>query len=113
MVEGSGVEPLPGDGRPIRAGEFVLDYPSETGVPPRVPAPDVLGRNGTYVVPGGGRPQDPSTHLSARYGPAVQALTTRVVDGARDVAAAETDAAVPTGRSALAVTAMRRRRVCA
>ncbi|MFC9926430.1 hypothetical protein [Streptomyces sp. NPDC127190] len=50
VVEGSGAEPLPGDGRPIRAGEFVLGYPSETGVPLPVPAPDVLGRNGTYVV---------------------------------------------------------------
>ncbi|MFD0370162.1 hypothetical protein [Streptomyces sp. NPDC127114] len=50
VVEGSGAEPLPGDGRPIKAGEFVLGHPSETGVPLSVPAPDVLGRNGTYVV---------------------------------------------------------------
>ncbi|MEV8441689.1 peroxidase [Actinosynnema sp. NPDC051121] len=50
VVEGSGAEPLPGDGRPIRAGEFVLGYPSETGHPLAAPAPDVLGRNGTYVV---------------------------------------------------------------
>ncbi|NUT93065.1 MAG: peroxidase [Saccharothrix sp.] len=50
VVEGSGAEPLPGDGRPIKAGEFVLGYPSETGRPLAMPAPDVLGRNGTYVV---------------------------------------------------------------
>jgi Dyp-type peroxidase family len=50
VVEGSGAEPLPGDGRPIKAGEFVLGYPSETGHPLPMPAPDVLGRNGTYVV---------------------------------------------------------------
>ncbi|MFI6438017.1 Dyp-type peroxidase [Streptomyces sp. NPDC050759] len=50
VVEGSGAEPLPGDGRPIKAGEFVLGHPSETGLPLPVPAPDVLGRNGTYVV---------------------------------------------------------------
>jgi Dyp-type peroxidase family len=50
VVEGSGAEPLPGDGRPIKAGEFVLGYPSETGAPLPVPAPDILGRNGTYVV---------------------------------------------------------------
>jgi Dyp-type peroxidase family len=50
VVEGSGAEPLPGDGRPIRAGEFVMGHPSETGHPLPMPAPDVLGRNGTYVV---------------------------------------------------------------
>ncbi|MBT2493713.1 peroxidase [Streptomyces sp. ISL-96] len=50
VVEGSGAEPLPGDGRPIKAGEFVLGYASETGLPLPVPAPDALGRNGTYVV---------------------------------------------------------------
>ena len=50
VVEGSGAEPLPGDGRPIKSGEFVLGYPSETGHPLPMPAPDVLGRNGTYVV---------------------------------------------------------------
>jgi Dyp-type peroxidase family len=48
-VEGSGVEPLPGQGPPIKAGEFVLGYPGETGVPLAMPQPDVLGRNGTYV----------------------------------------------------------------
>ncbi|WP_225884941.1 Dyp-type peroxidase [Streptomyces sp. fd1-xmd] len=50
VIEGSGAEPLPGEGRPIKAGEFLLGYPSETGVPLPVPASDVLGRNGTYVV---------------------------------------------------------------
>ena len=50
VVEGSGAESLPGDGRPIKAGEFVLGYPSETGHPLTMPSPDVLGRNGTYVV---------------------------------------------------------------
>jgi Dyp-type peroxidase family len=48
-VEGSGLEPLPGQGRPIKAGEFILGYPGETGVPLPAPRPDVLGRNGTYV----------------------------------------------------------------
>jgi deferrochelatase/peroxidase EfeB len=50
VVEGSGAEPLPGDGRPIKAGEFVLGYLSETGQPLPMPTPEVLGRNGTYVV---------------------------------------------------------------
>src|SRR5262249_38125360 len=48
-IEGSGVEPLPGQGRPIKAGEFVLGYDGEAGVPLAMPSPDVLGRNGTYV----------------------------------------------------------------
>ena len=48
-IEGSGVEPLPGQGRPIKAGEFILGYPGEAGVPLPMPQPDVLGRNGTFV----------------------------------------------------------------
>jgi Dyp-type peroxidase family len=48
-IEGSGVDPLPGGGRPIKAGEFILGYPGEAGVPLRMPQPDILGRNGTYV----------------------------------------------------------------
>jgi Dyp-type peroxidase family len=48
-IEGSGIEPPPGRGRPIKAGEFVLGYPGEAGVPLPMPQPDILGRNGTYV----------------------------------------------------------------
>jgi Dyp-type peroxidase family len=48
-LEGSGVDPLPGQGRPIKAGEFILGYPGEAGVPLPMPQPDILGRNGTYV----------------------------------------------------------------
>jgi Dyp-type peroxidase family len=48
-IEGSGVEPLPGQGRPIKPGEFILGYPGEAGVPLPMPRPDVLGRNGTFV----------------------------------------------------------------
>jgi Dyp-type peroxidase family len=48
-VEGSGVAPLPGQGRPIKAGEFILGYPGESGVPLPMPQPDILGRNGTFV----------------------------------------------------------------
>jgi Dyp-type peroxidase family len=48
-IEGSGVNPLPGQGRPIKAGEFILGYPGEAGVPLSMPQPDILGRNGTYV----------------------------------------------------------------
>src|SRR5215469_16073418 len=48
-IEGSGVEPLPGQGQPIKAGEFILGYPGEAGVLLPVPQPDIFGRNGTYV----------------------------------------------------------------
>ncbi len=48
-IEGSGDDPLPGQGRPIKAGEFILGYPGEAGVPLPMPQPDILGRNGTYV----------------------------------------------------------------
>jgi Dyp-type peroxidase family len=49
-IEGSGVTPFPGQGRAIKAGEFVLGYPGEPGVPLPMPSPEVLGRNGTYVA---------------------------------------------------------------
>src|SRR5262245_5170280 len=48
-IEGSSVESPPAYGRPIKAGEFILGYPGEAGVPLPMPQPDVLGRNGTYV----------------------------------------------------------------
>jgi Dyp-type peroxidase family len=49
-IEGTG---LPGGNpaeRPIRAGEFVLGYADETGAPAPMPSPEILGRNGTYLV---------------------------------------------------------------
>jgi Dyp-type peroxidase family len=49
-VEGSGVPPSNPQERPIKAGEIVLGYPDETGELPPMPTPEVLGRNGTYVV---------------------------------------------------------------
>ena len=48
-IEGSGVDPLPGQGRPIKAGEFILGYPGEAGVPVATLRPDVLGRNSTFI----------------------------------------------------------------
>jgi hypothetical protein len=32
-IESSGADPLPGQGHPIEAGEFILGYPGEAGVP--------------------------------------------------------------------------------
>jgi Dyp-type peroxidase family len=49
-IEGSGVDPLPGQGPAIKAGEFILGYPGQDGVPLPMPSPDVLGRNGTFAA---------------------------------------------------------------
>jgi Dyp-type peroxidase family len=49
-VEGSGVAGTNPGELPIKAGEFILGYPDETGALPPMPVPDVLGRNGTYIV---------------------------------------------------------------
>lgn len=49
-IEGSGRPPSNPHERPLKAGEIVLGYPDETGELPPMPTPDVLGRNGTYVV---------------------------------------------------------------
>ncbi len=49
-IEGSGVPGTNSKEPPIKAGEFILGYPDETGGLPPMPTPDVLGRNGTYIV---------------------------------------------------------------
>jgi Dyp-type peroxidase family len=49
-IEGSGVPPRPGQGTPLKAGEFGLGYPDESGQFPAMPEPEQLGRNGSYLV---------------------------------------------------------------
>ncbi|MET0822447.1 MAG: Dyp-type peroxidase [Aeromicrobium sp.] len=49
-IEGSGRPATDPRERPLKAGEILLGYPDETGELPPMPTPDVLGRNGTYVV---------------------------------------------------------------
>lgn len=49
-VEGSGVAGSNPDEEPIKAGEFILGYLNESGRVDPVPQPDVLGRNGSYLV---------------------------------------------------------------
>jgi Dyp-type peroxidase family len=49
-VEGTGRPPSNPREKPLRAGEIILGYPDETGELPPMPTPEVLGRNGTYVV---------------------------------------------------------------
>src|SRR5262249_42269663 len=50
LIEGSGSAGHPGQGPAIKAGEFILGYPDETGNLPPMPQPAVLGRNGTYLA---------------------------------------------------------------
>jgi Dyp-type peroxidase family len=49
-IEGSGVPGTNPKEPPLEAGELILGYPDETGALPPMPQPEVLGRNGTYVV---------------------------------------------------------------
>ena len=49
-VEGSGIPGRDAHEPPFKAGEFVLGYTDETGGMAPVPTPEILGRNGTYVV---------------------------------------------------------------
>ena len=49
-VEGSGIPGSNPGEQPIKAGEFLLGYPNEYGELPAMPRPEVLGKNGTYVV---------------------------------------------------------------
>jgi Dyp-type peroxidase family len=50
VIEGSGLEPTPGSGAPLKPGEFLLGYPDEYGVIADRPQPEVLARNGSYMA---------------------------------------------------------------
>ena len=50
VIEGSGEEPTPGSGAPLKAGEFILGYPDEFGVTAINPQPKMLARNGSYMA---------------------------------------------------------------
>jgi Dyp-type peroxidase family len=49
-IEGSGIPGTNPHEQPLKPGEFVLGYPDEMGGMPATPRPDLLGRNGSYVV---------------------------------------------------------------
>ena len=51
VIEGSGEEPTPGSGAPLKPGEFILGYPDEDGPPRRnCHQPEALSRNGSYMA---------------------------------------------------------------
>ncbi len=49
-IEGSGIPGSNPREVPLKAGEFVLGYPDEISDAPQLPQPEILGRNGSYVV---------------------------------------------------------------
>ena len=50
VIEGSGEQPTPGSGAPLKPGEFILGYPDEDGPVANQPQPEVLSRNGSYLA---------------------------------------------------------------
>lgn len=50
VIEGTGLEPTPGSGPPIKPGEFFLGYPDEEGPAAGMPQPEILSQNGSYVA---------------------------------------------------------------
>jgi Dyp-type peroxidase family len=49
-IEGTGIDPTPGSGPALKAGEFILGYPDEVGPPSNLPQPEILSRNGSYMA---------------------------------------------------------------
>lgn len=50
-IQGSGIQTPPSrDGAPIAAGEFVLGYEGEAGTIAPMPQPEILGKNGSFMV---------------------------------------------------------------
>src|SRR5947207_3714845 len=50
VIEGTGVEPTPGSGPPIKPGEFFLGYPDEEGLAAGVPHLEILSCKYSLVV---------------------------------------------------------------
>ena len=50
FIEGEGGKPLPGQGEPAKAGEFILGYENELGEIATGPGPEALWRNGTFIA---------------------------------------------------------------
>jgi deferrochelatase/peroxidase EfeB len=50
VIEGSGEKPTPGSGAPLKPGEFILGYPDEEGIIAKLPAPEELSRNSSYMA---------------------------------------------------------------
>ena len=51
VMEGSGEEPTPGSGAPLKPGEFILGYPDETGLTPLAAARGVVPQRQLHGLP--------------------------------------------------------------
>jgi Dyp-type peroxidase family len=49
-IEGQGETPTPGSSPPSKPGEFILGYPDEDNPSPKLPQPESLSRNGSYLA---------------------------------------------------------------
>jgi len=49
-IEGTGLQTSPGSFPPSKPGEFILGYPDDIGVVAPLPQPEVVSRNGSYLV---------------------------------------------------------------
>ncbi len=49
-IDGMGIEPTPGTGAALKPGEFFLGYPDESGNTVRLPEPEILSRNGSFLA---------------------------------------------------------------
>jgi deferrochelatase/peroxidase EfeB len=49
-IEGLGERPPQAWGPPVKAGEFFLGYPDESGARPAMPEPEILSKNGSYLA---------------------------------------------------------------
>ena len=49
-IEGLGDAPTPGSPPASKPGEFILGYPDEEGPPARLPQPEILSRNGSFLA---------------------------------------------------------------
>jgi Dyp-type peroxidase family len=50
VIEETGEQPTPGSGPAIKAGEFFLGYPDESGIVTPLPQPEWLFRNGSFLA---------------------------------------------------------------
>jgi Dyp-type peroxidase family len=50
VMEGSGEQPTPGSGAPLKPGEFILGYPDEDGPQQLLPQPEILSQNGSFLA---------------------------------------------------------------
>lgn len=49
-IEGSGIDMPDAYDKPLKPGEFILGYPGESGTVKPFPKPDVLGKNGSFMI---------------------------------------------------------------